>query len=191
MVKWGGQRMVCQNGYSQLAGGVEKVHSDLQHQRSIIQSLVEAENMYKNELGQLKTNLQRYLEERAQETPAVKAIVDNSIQKKKLHYVLGWKLARMEILATNQGMAIARQASQGDEAETALPDIAALHERMDGIGCETLRIARQADDSLVRLEQVEGLCEHFTDTWNDAVPVNFFSCTSFAPAQSDRICKSS
>ena len=71
-----------QNGYSQLAGGVEKVHSDLQHQRSIIQSLVEAKNMYKNELGQLKTNLQRYLEERAQETPAVKAIVDNSIQKK-------------------------------------------------------------------------------------------------------------
>ena len=80
----------------------------------------------------------------------------------------------MEILATNQGMAIARQASQGHEAETAFPDIAALHERMDGIGCETLRIARQADDSLVRLEQVEGLCEHFTDTWHDAVPVNFF-----------------
>ena len=44
--------------------------------------------------------------------------------------------------------------------------MAALHERMDGIGRETLRIARQADDFLGRLEQVEGLCEHLTETWH-------------------------
>ena len=153
-----------QDGYSQLAGGLEQIHSDLQHQRSIIQALVEAKDANSNELDQLKTNLQHYLEERKQEMTAVKATVDNSVQREAT-------LARMEILegqmlqlnenirqlpSTNQGMAIVRQTSQGDEAETALPDLASLRERMDGIGRETLRVARQADDFLGRLEQVEG-----------------------------------
>ena len=106
-----------QDGYSQLAGGLEQIHSDLQHQRSIIQALVEAKDANSNELDQLKTNLQHYLEERKQEMTAVKATVDNSVQREAT-------LARMEILegqmlqlnenirqlpSTNQGMAIVRQ----------------------------------------------------------------------------------
>ena len=167
-----------QDGYSQLAGGLEKIHSDLQYQKNVIQSLVEAKNANRHELDQLKTSLQHHLEERAKEMTAVKVTVENSVQREAT------LLARMEVLEgqmlqlnenirqfPSTGHGVARQVEQEGEGETAPPDIAALHERMDGIGRETLRIARQADDFLSRLEQVEGLCEHLTEAWRDDVPV--------------------
>ena len=167
-----------QDGYSHLVGGSEKIHSDLQQQKHIIQSLVEAKNVNRNELDQLRTNLQHYLEERKQEMSAVKAPIESSVQREAT------LLARMEILegqmlqlnenikrSPSANQVIARQSSQEGEAEIAPPDMAALHERMDGIGRETLRIARQADDFLGRLEQVEGLYEHLTETWHADVPV--------------------
>jgi len=128
-----------QNGYNHLVGGLEKIHSDFQQQKNITQSLGEAKNADRKELDQLKTNLQYYLEERKQEMTAVRTSVESLVQREAT------LLARMEILegqvlplsenikrspSTNQG--IARQSSQEGEAGTAPPDMAALHERMDG-----------------------------------------------------------
>ena len=82
--------------------------------------------MNRNELDQLRTNLQHYLEERKQEMSAVKATIESSVQREAT------LLARMEILegqmlqlnenikrspSANQG--IARQSSQEGEAEIA------------------------------------------------------------------------
>lgn len=83
----------------------------------------------------------------------------------------------MEILEgqvrTSNGLHLQIKESRGRVVRrvNAPRDMAALHERMDGIGRATLRKARQADDFLGRLEQVKGLCEHLTEAWHADVLV--------------------
>ena len=63
----GGPRQHGVLTHGHLVGGLEKIHSDLQQQKNFIQSVVEAKNVNRNELHQLRTNLRHYLEERKQE----------------------------------------------------------------------------------------------------------------------------
>ena len=70
-----------QSGYSQVARGLEQVHTDLQRQQEIVASLVEARDANRFELDQLKADLQQYLERRDQENLEVHQKLDDSLQR--------------------------------------------------------------------------------------------------------------
>ena len=181
---------------------VEQILSDLQRQGNIIQSLVESRDQTRHELDQLKTDLQKYLDNKNQEVVAVKHQLDISLQReaKLLATVetLSGQFAELERsthsmeqsltehrrrLDTHEAIVYAPSEGSADGASTAQA-VRALAERVETELAVLKDSFFQQDDALESLRQNCSEANDRLDAWDKYLDATELSAKDNTEAKS-------